>query len=216
MPVELPQILDVSYAAEIAMVEQHAEAEGRFDAGLGIAVPARRRAKLDAPQSKHVKLARGNSIGRGEVRRRVHPRIGVHPETRRAREIGRRNDIGAQESPTLRPNLHRPQQAMADFRARHAAQPVESPQEPLLHPSGYETGFEPGFAFYEIMRGHIVGAKSRDSGATRAASRGSACRSGDRPAPCRGFARRNTPGSSTSRPAGDPAGSRASRRETTR
>ena len=54
MPVGFPQVLDVSDLPCITVVEQFAKSERRFHTGLGIAIPAGRRAELDAPQRENI------------------------------------------------------------------------------------------------------------------------------------------------------------------
>src|SRR6266851_9973425 len=92
MTIELPEILDVSDHARVTVVEQLAETEGCFDAGLGIAIPARRRAEIDVPQRKYIQLPSRDAIGGGEIARRIDCHRSVHPGTRLKRKIRRRDN----------------------------------------------------------------------------------------------------------------------------
>ena len=80
------------------------------------------------------------------------------------------NDVGspihgiedAEQSGALHAHRQRAKNAMRDLCRRHAAQPVEVPAEPFPYSRGRRNGFEPAPRFYEIMSGHIVGARSPD------------------------------------------------------
>src|SRR2546425_12421621 len=99
---------------------------------------------------------------------------------------------------------------MADFRGRHAAQPVDVPEDPP-HGACKERIAGRAAAVDGVTFGHTVGARFRDSAAPTTAFRGSASRSGALGEPGRGPDFHNRVGSVTTRSGGDPAGTRASR-----
>ncbi len=177
MTIELPQILDVSDHPRIAVVEQLAETEGCFHAGLGIAIPARRRAEIDVPQRKYIQLPGRDAIGGGEVERRIRFRRGVHPGARLERKIRRRDDPRAQQSGALRTQRQRAEKAMRHLHRRHAAQTVEAPPEPFHHFRGAGWGFEPESGFYKIIPEHCrcLISRLRSAGSATGYSIGRAC-----------------------------------------
>src|SRR5205085_1465350 len=120
--------LDVADDARVAIIELLAEAERRLDAGLGIAVPARRMAELEVLQREDVQAPREEALGRRDIRRRVDARIGVDPRRGEARKVRGRHDA-AYEAPALRLHRRGAHDAMADLGRRHATQPIQLPGE---------------------------------------------------------------------------------------
>jgi hypothetical protein len=100
----LPQVLAVADQRRIAIVELLAEGERRLDAGLGIAVPARRVAEVRRLHREEVEAAREDALRRGHVRRGIEPRLAIDPRLARAREVRRRHTVRA--NPSL--GAHRP------------------------------------------------------------------------------------------------------------
>jgi hypothetical protein len=74
VPVRLPQVLDVADQVLVAIVEQLAVDERRLDAGLRVAVPARRRAEVDRAQREDVEPPLRDALGGGDERPRDAPR----------------------------------------------------------------------------------------------------------------------------------------------
>ena len=155
MPIEFPEILDVSDQSGVTVVEQLAETKGCFHAGLGIAIPPRRRAGIDVPQREYIQPARRDAVGRGDVTRSIDSFRSAHPSMRCWRKVRRLNDLGAEQPGALRVYRKRAKKAMRNLGGRHAAQPVEAPPEPFLHSRHSARGFEPEPGFYEFMPGHI-------------------------------------------------------------
>ena len=89
MAVWLPQVLDIAHQPRIAVIEQQSVAERRFGAGLGITVPARRRAELDVVERKYVIAPGNDAVGgsqagcRFDCVRREYPRPGRAAKVRR-------------------------------------------------------------------------------------------------------------------------------------
>ena len=135
--VGLPQVLDVAHQVAIAVVERLAEGERRFDARLGIAVPARRRADVDRTQREHVEPAIGDALGGRDIGRGVDLRRAMNPSV--GNKIGmRRRRFGRGDQPrALGARLQLAQHAVGDLRRAHAAQPVQPPGELALQASRY-------------------------------------------------------------------------------
>src|SRR5581483_10191373 len=127
VPVRLPQILDVADEARVAVVEQLAERERRLDAGLRIAVPARRIAEIGVAQREDVEPAGRDAIGRGENGVGVDARRRPDPGVRKRGNLGGGNRAGESEALGVRPG--EPQHAVSHLRGRHAPQAVDAPQD---------------------------------------------------------------------------------------
>ena len=137
VPVRLPQVLDVADEVRVAVVEQLAEGERRLDAGLRVAVPARRHAELELAQREHVHPTLGDALGGGEIRRGLDAADFLHrramdPRLGRGGEIRRRQRRRPQQARALGVRLRRAQRAVGHLDRRHAAQPVETPPERAL------------------------------------------------------------------------------------
>ena len=172
MPVELPEILDVSDQPCVTVIEQLAEFERRFHAGLGIAIPARRRVEPDVLQREQIQLARRNAVGSGEVACGIDFRRRMHPRARCGRKIRGRNNLRPDQPGALRLHRQRAKKAMRNLGGRHAAQPVETPPQPFPYSRSPRSGLEPESRVYEFMSGHIAVPEWRGHGAITRLSAG--------------------------------------------
>ncbi len=129
MPIDLPQILDVSDLRRVAIVEALAERQWRRDARLGVHVPAWRKAQIHAVQRKDVEAAGQDPIRAPDIRRRVEVarQLGDPRLAARSRRIGRRARQ-AQPSP-LRSALNLAPHTEADFGRGHGPETIESPEQ---------------------------------------------------------------------------------------
>jgi hypothetical protein len=114
--VRLAQVLDVAHEVRVGAIERLAELERRFYAGLRVAVPARRRADVDAAQRVDVEPALRDAVGAEEIRGRVFQLGDAKPRIHRAAQI-RRGHLGrADETGALGARLQRAQRAPRQFR----------------------------------------------------------------------------------------------------
>src|SRR2546427_5396028 len=112
MPMGSPEILHASDQPGVTRMEQLAETKGCFHAGLGIAIPPRRRAGIDVPQREYIQPARRDALCRGEVTRSIDSFRGAHPGMRCGLKVRRRNDLRAEQPGPLRLHRKRAKKAM--------------------------------------------------------------------------------------------------------
>ena len=131
--VRLPQVLDVADPLRVAVVEELAVDERRLDAGLRIAVPARRHADVQLAQRQQIEATVRDGVRRGEIRRRIGAVVAMHPSFAARSAIRCRHNGRAHESRALGARAHRAQRAMRDLQRRHAAQAVQPPAQRALY-----------------------------------------------------------------------------------
>jgi hypothetical protein len=126
--VGLPQVLAVAHQPRVAIVELLAECERRVDAGLRVAVPARRVAQLDILQREDVVPAGEDACRRRHVCGGRDVRVAVDPRPRARGEVRAGHDA-AHQAPALGAHRRGLHHAVADLRRRHATQAVQLPGE---------------------------------------------------------------------------------------
>src|SRR6185369_11995245 len=119
--IRLPQVPNVAHEPTIAVVEPHPWYERGFDAGLRVSVPVRRRPELDISQREDIVLVAQHAFGGRKVGCRIRLGIEMNPRLAVDAECRRLVAVPLVIEPRLDPRTELVDNAVRDFRRRHAA-----------------------------------------------------------------------------------------------